>query len=104
MAGIGVATLLRWQKELEFEAAYRTARRKAYGQSIARLQQGSGAATSMLLKVLLDQATPASTKVGAAEYILNHAEKAIELEDIEARLAELEQSADETKLGWRKSR
>ena len=36
-AGIGTQTLLRWMKEPEFDAAYREARRLAYGQSIARL-------------------------------------------------------------------
>ena len=39
-AGIGVNTLLRWMKEREFQTAYREARRAAFGQSIARLQQG----------------------------------------------------------------
>jgi hypothetical protein len=38
--GISVATLLRWQKEPEFQTAYREARRAAYSQAVARLQQG----------------------------------------------------------------
>jgi hypothetical protein len=41
-AGISVATLMRWQKEPEFQKAYREARRAAFGQAIARLQQMSG--------------------------------------------------------------
>src|ERR1700685_758603 len=40
-AGIGVNTLLRWMKEPEFDKAYRKARRAAFGQSTARLQQAS---------------------------------------------------------------
>jgi hypothetical protein len=32
--GIGTATLLRWQKEPEFQQAYRAARRAAHGQSM----------------------------------------------------------------------
>jgi hypothetical protein len=43
-----------------------------------------------------------STKVRASDSILNHTIKAIETEDIEARLAELERSADQNKSGWRK--
>jgi hypothetical protein len=39
---------------------------------------------------MIDPATPASVKVRAAEAIFNHAAKAIEIEDIEARVAELE--------------
>jgi hypothetical protein len=42
--GIGTATLLRWQKQPEFQQAYRAARRAAHGQSIARLQQTTSAA------------------------------------------------------------
>jgi hypothetical protein len=93
--GIGTATLLRWQKMPEFKAALRQARRDAYSQSIARLQQATGAAVSTLLKTIVDPGTPPSTKVRAADSVLSHAAKAIELEDIEARVAELERAAEE---------
>jgi len=93
VAGIGTRTLLRWLKLPEFDAAYREARHKAFSQSIARLQQGSTAAATTLLKVMLDPATPPSTRVRAAESILTHSAKAIEIEDIEARVATLEQAA-----------
>lgn len=91
--GIGTATLLRWQKQPEFQEAYREARRAVHGQSIARLQQATGAAVSTLLKVMVDITTPASTKVRAADTVLDHSAKAIELEDIEVRLAALEAAA-----------
>ena len=95
--GISPATLLRWQKEPEFEKAYREARRAAYGQSIARLQQATGAAVSTLLKVMVDPGTPHSTKVRAADSVLDHSAKSIELEDIEARVAALEQATEAAK-------
>ena len=82
--------MLRWQKEPEFQQAYRAARRAAHGQSIARLQQATSAAVSTLLKVMVDAGTPASTKVRAADSVLNHSAKSIEIEDIEVRVAELE--------------
>src|ERR1700692_3701634 len=88
--GIAPNTLLKWMKEPEFDAAYRAARRSAFGQSISRLQQASSAAVSTLLKVMVDASTPASTKVRAADSVLNHSAKAIEIEDIEVRVAELE--------------
>jgi len=88
--GVSTATLMRWQKEPEFQKAYREARRAAHGQSIARLQQATSAAVSTLLKVMVDANTPASTKVRAADSVLNHSAKAIELEDIEGRVAALE--------------
>ena len=83
-------TLLRWLKEPEFQTAYREARRAAFGQSIARLQQASSAAVTTLLKVMVDPNTPASTRVRAADSVLDHSAKAIEIEDIEARVSELE--------------
>ena len=93
--GIGTATLLRWQKQPEFQKAFREARRDAYSQSIARLQQGTTAAATTLLKTMIDPGTPASVRVRAAEAILNHAAKAIEIEDIEARVAALELAAEQ---------
>ena len=71
----------------EFQAAYRQARRNAFGQCIARLQQASGAAASTLLKIMLDPNAPAAARWRAADSILNHAAKAIEMEDIEARMS-----------------
>ena len=90
--GLAPNTLLRWLKEPEFQSAYRDARRKAFGQSIARLQQGTSAAATTLLKTMIDPLTPASVRVRAAEAIFNHAAKAIEIEDIEVRVSELERS------------
>jgi hypothetical protein len=42
---------------------------------------------------MIDPNTPASVRLRAAEAIFNHAAKAIETEDIEARLAALEAAA-----------
>jgi transposase-like protein len=92
--GIASNTLLKWMKLPEFQTAYREARRAAFGQAVARLQQGTAAAATTLLKVLIDANTPASVKVRAAEAIFNHAAKAIEVEDIEARVSELERVAE----------
>ncbi len=95
-AGIGTRTLLRWLKVPEFQAAYRQARREAFGQAVARLQQGASAAATTLLKTMIDPATPASVRVRAAECVMNQATKAIEIEDIEARVAALEKEAQAT--------
>jgi hypothetical protein len=73
--GISPTTLLSWTKVPEFQAAYREARRAAYSQAVARLQQGATAAATTLLKVMLDQGTPASVRVRAAECIMNHSSR-----------------------------
>jgi hypothetical protein len=89
---IATKTLIRWMKLPDFQTAYREARRAAFGQSIVRLQQGTSAAATTLLKIMLDQTSPASTRVRAAECIMNHAAKAMELEDIGVRVAALEEA------------
>ena len=97
---VGATTLWRWLKLPQFQAEYRKARRDAFSQSIARLQQGTAAAATTLLKTMIDPATPPSVRVRAAEAIFNHAAKAIEIEDIEARVSELERaSLAESKSG-----
>jgi hypothetical protein len=102
VAGVTPRTLYRWIKEPEFNAAYREAKRAAFSQTLARLHQMSSAAVTTLGKVMLDPATPPATKARAADSILNHTVRAIETEDIEARILELERAANESKPGWRK--
>ena len=92
--GIASNTLLKWMKEPEFQAAYRDARRAAFGQAVARLQQASGAAVSTLLKIMVDPNAPHSTRVRAADSVLDHSAKGIEIEDIDARVSELERMAE----------
>ncbi len=91
---IDPTTLLRWMKLPEFQTAYREARRAAFGQSVARLQQASSAAVSTLLKIMVDPNSPPSCRVRAADSVLNHGIKAIEVEDIEVRVSELERAAE----------
>ena len=95
--GVAPKTILRWLKEPDFDAAYRQARRDAFSQSVARLQQASGAAVSTLLKLMVDTNTPASTRARCADSVLSHTAKAIELDDIEARLTGLERASEQLK-------
>ena len=95
--GIGPRTLYRWMNEPLFDKAYRKARRDAFGQGTARLQQAAGAAVSTVLKVMVDQHTQPSTKLRAADLVLTHGAKAIEIEDLEARVSDLEQAAELSK-------
>ena len=96
-AGIGAQTLSRWLKMPDFQADYLEARRAAVAQSNARLQQASSAAASTLMKIMIDVSVPASTRVRAADSVLNHARQAFEHEDIEVRVAALERDAETAK-------
>src|SRR5579862_924776 len=92
--GIPPRTLYRWVSDPVFDKAYRAARRQFFSQQIGRLQYAAPAAVATLLKMMLDPNTPASTKVRAADSVLDHSAKAIEIEDIEVRVAELERAAE----------
>jgi molybdenum-dependent DNA-binding transcriptional regulator ModE len=91
--GLSYVTLWRWMQEKDFQTRLRAARRQAYSQSVARLQQASSAAVTTLLRVMTDQSAPAGSRVRAADCVLDHAARAIELEDIEQRLDDLESEA-----------
>jgi len=95
-ASIGISTVTAWRisKTREFKEEYRNARWEAFSNSLARLQQASGAAVSALLKVMIDKTTPAASRVRAADRVLDHASRATALEDIEARITELERAAN----------
>src|SRR5215469_11792656 len=57
--GVSGVTLIKWMKVPEFDQAYREARRDAFRQSVAHLQQASGAAVTTLLKIMVDPGAPA---------------------------------------------
>ena len=60
-------------------------------QATARLQQASSAAASIILTLMLDPHVPATSRLRAAQGVLEHGARAIELEDLEGRLGQLEE-------------
>jgi hypothetical protein len=97
--GISAVTLWRATKKPEFAEAFRKARREAFSQSVARLQHASNAAVGTLLRVMTDREAPAASRVRAADVILQTALRGMEMEDIEARVSELERVTEANKGG-----
>jgi hypothetical protein len=91
--GIDLKTLKRWMRLPEFIAEWRRARWEIVEQAYARAQQNSGAATSVLLKLMADPATPASSRIRAALGIFDLSREALDL-DIETRVTALERTAE----------
>jgi len=89
-AGISHATLHRWLQIKDFKDAYREAKREAVSAAISRLQRTATEAVDALRDVMNDAESPANARVSAARAILELAIKAIELEDLEARVEQLE--------------
>jgi hypothetical protein len=95
--GISEVTAWRIRRTPEFRWEYLEARREAVSQSLARLQQGSAAAASTLLKIMVDPNNPASSRVQAANRILEQAKGGFILEDLELRIQQLEHRRQEKK-------
>lgn len=87
-AGVNERTIYTWLEDTAFDAAYRAARREAVQQAIALLQKGSSNAVGVLF-TLMSTGSP-TVKLGAARTVLELSIKAVELEDIMARLEALE--------------
>jgi len=90
VAGIGETTLWRWLKEKDFADAYRELKREAVDQAIARLQVASGKAVDTLVEVIENVENPPSVRVNAAKTIIEMAVKAVEYDEIERRIEDLE--------------
>jgi predicted DNA-binding transcriptional regulator AlpA len=99
--GISTVTLWRQMQKPDFAIAFRKARRQAVSLSVARLQQATGAAVATLLRVMTDREAPASTRIRAADMVLQGAFRGMEIEDIEVRLADLEEAAETPKQNGR---
>jgi len=94
--GIDLKTLKRWLRLPEFIKEYRRARWEVVEQAYGRAQQNSSAAISVLLKLMVDPATPAPSRARAALGIVDIARQALDL-DLESRVAELERAAELSK-------
>lgn len=90
-AGVTPRTLYRWLNDPPFVGAYRAARRQAVQHATGRLQQAASEAVTTLRDVMTDTTAPAPARVNAAKSVLELAVKAVEIEDLTARIEALEQ-------------
>ncbi len=93
-AKVGERTIYRWLREAEFSKAYRRARRDAFGQAIALTQRYAPLAVNTLAQVMMDEKAPHTSKVQAATAILKFGREGIELDDLAARVADLEMAVE----------
>jgi AcrR family transcriptional regulator len=90
-AGVGTRTLYAWLNDREFQGQYRAARREVVGQALAQLQKVSSLAVNTLAEIMEDSEAPAGSRVSASRAVLELAIRAVELEDVMARLERLEE-------------
>jgi hypothetical protein len=87
-AKVAEKTLRLWLKDPEFLSAYREARRRVLETAIGRMQQAAGGAVDALVRNLT--CGRAADEIKAAGLILQLGTQAVELMDVEERLAALE--------------
>ena len=90
-AGISEATLWRWLRLPAFQEEYRAARRQAVQQAVTAVQRITSTAVATLEGIMNDATAPPASRVTAARVVLDTALKAVELEDLEQRIAALEE-------------
>lgn len=95
VAGIGEVTLWRWLQLPDFSERYRAARKQAVSQAVARLQQNAALAVDTLRDIMQDTESKDTARVAAAKTVLEMAFKAVEIEDLQAKMEELERIVSE---------
>lgn len=88
-------TLCRWMQDPEFSEQFREARREVMRFTTAKLQMAASQAVDELVEVMKNKSTPAGSRVAAARTILEMATRATEQEDLEVRVAHLEEQNEE---------
>jgi transposase len=87
--GVSPQTLYRWQKIPEFAAACRELRWAGVRQAIGRFQKASGAAVTILLRIIYDPSAPPAARLSAAAVALKCLKDARTIEEVAERLLRL---------------
>jgi hypothetical protein len=93
--GISESTLLRWLQNETFARRYRRERTRMLESTVSLLRQKSVAAVETLAEVAGDKQSPSGARVSAARSLIELAIKGAEMQDLEARIADLEQLTKE---------
>jgi hypothetical protein len=93
-AGISTATATKWLRDASFCRAYDDARRQALGETLHYLQQSMHAAVAKLVTLLTDPASKPVVQLAAARAILEYGLRAVELEEVQTRIAQLQKQLE----------
>jgi hypothetical protein len=97
--GLNQVTLIRWLTQPAFAAAYREARHVVMAEAFAVLQKASAKAVETIISVMEDPEANAFVRLQAAQSVLNTALKTRATEELEERIAALEQAAEHPPVG-----
>jgi hypothetical protein len=93
--GISARTLKRWLADSEFQGEYKKVKRELVALATGRLQAAMGKGVATLVKASGSGKVAMATRVMAARSLTRLGLDSVALEDIEERIAKLEQQSNE---------
>jgi hypothetical protein len=90
-ARVSETTLWRYMQDAAFSRRLREARRDAVNHAVIRLQRASSDAVTVLRDMMMREDAPASARIAAARTILDYAIRAVEIDELKARIEQLEE-------------
>lgn len=91
-AGVNEKTLRRWRDEEHFTSALQRRTNSIMGDATRRLTGSLDAAVETMREVMEDAKVAPGVRLRAADYIVSHAIKLVEINDVLLRLQALEES------------
>ena len=95
--GVSKRTLQRWLKHDEFRKQYDAAKRELLEGTINKLRSVGGEAVEALREVVTDGEAAAGARVSGSRAILETLIKAVEIQELEKRVGELEKTLEDSK-------
>jgi len=92
-AGVNRSTLYRWLRDADFHREHLEMRNRKFSAAVGRAQFMADTSMKCLNKIILNDNTPAASRVSAIRLNLDFAARGMELDNLEHRLASLEDHA-----------
>ena len=97
VAGVTPKTVHRWiHQDAAFFDALKAAKSKVIDQASTRLAGGMNSAIDTMLRIMADETATQGTQLRAANFLLTHALRVIELADVLERIDALEMRLNQT--------
>jgi hypothetical protein len=94
-AGVSYSTLNRWIRDEQFAAEVKAARNELLQSAIDRLKSSALEGVNVLIAIASNVASSESARVAAAKALIDYALRVAAIEDLAARIEDLERKANE---------
>lgn len=98
LAGLSERQVFRYLADPAFTEQYQAARDETFKRALSFLQIGAQSAAAVMRRIVEDEANSPALRLGAAAKLISLALKAREIQNVEARLDDMERRLREAKL------